>query len=146
MSVTSPSQYKANKTKTIELPSFLEDGVTHPKFKIRKANSRLLMAFYDMIGVEGNDETISESEINTKMEAKLETTAGKKEMLELLDSIIINTVVEPKVVSGVAQADDELSVDDIELIDQRAILEQVIIFTGATAKGEEVRKKSRRTR
>jgi hypothetical protein len=48
-----------------------------------------------------------------------------KKYLELLDLIVLNSVVEPKVVASGQQADDAISVDDLDDLDKQFVMQYV---------------------
>jgi len=122
---TSASEYKTGKTKVITLPSFLSDGKTHPEFKIRKPNARAYARLLTVLDV-GETAGLTKEQIKGLTAEKFSTYEGKIALLEALDSVIVNTVVEPKVVLESTGSPNEVLVDDIPIDDQMAIVEYVL--------------------
>ena len=123
MEVTEAKEYLAQQRKMVTLPS----GFV---FEIRKMPPMVYARMKDLIGVGPND---SPEGIEEKVEK------GQQEMMEL---VVPRCVVRTKIVLE-NPAEDELSLDDLEIEDFLALLEEISEFSGISEEGIQERESFR---
>ncbi len=124
MEVTTVKEYIAKQRKMVELPS----GFV---FEIRKMSPLTFTKMFELIGVRPNE---------TKEETEEKIQGGLQEILEL---VIPVCVVNPRIVLGLA-GENELSLDDLDMDDFLALLDEITEFSGLGKEDVEERESFRR--
>ncbi len=124
MEVTTVKEYVAKQRKKVELPS----GFV---FEIRKMSPLTFTKMFELIGV---------SSVDNEEETERKIQEGLQGILEL---VIPVCVVKPKIVIGDA-GEDELSLDDLDMDDFLALLEEITDFSGLDKESVEGRESFRK--
>ena len=121
---TSVEEYRKARVREIELPSVLEDGKTHPVFKIRKPNATVLIEFSSALGLEISEDI---ERIKESYKASLKTPEGQQKVSDGLRKLLVNCVVEPQL--SLVEEKDKLFVDDVDVDDQLRLLDAILETT-----------------
>ncbi len=124
MEVTTVKEYVAKQRKMVKLPS----GFV---FEIRKMSPLTFTKMFELIGVRPNE---------TEEETEKKVQEGLQGILEL---VIPVCVVRPRIVLGPA-GKDELSLDDLDMDDFLALLDEITEFSGLDKKSVEERESFRK--
>jgi len=141
LKATEAKAYSSGKTKPVTLPSTLPDG-SHPVFIIRKMPPKTAIKLLGLLKINiGVDlEAASKPEKALKKAMK---KLNAQNLLDVVNTVIPDCVVEPKVVLGNAEKADELSIDDIELDDLFHLFDEIWKWSGLTEKAAKERAKFR---
>jgi len=141
LKATEAKAYSSGKTKAVTLPSTLPNG-SHPVFIIRKMPPRTAIKLLSVlkINIEVDLEAADRPE---KALRKAIKNLDAQKLLEVVNTVIPDCVVEPKVVLGKAKRAGELSIDDIELDDLFHLFDEIWEWSGLTEKAAKERAKFR---
>ncbi len=126
-------RYRESRTRQVELPSVLSDG-THPVFTIRKIPRDSVLKIAEILGLTGMENPeVMEGALKTQ----LSSPEYRKRMVELMNEILIDCVVEPKL--GREAGEDTLSVSELDFADQIKLFREILSFSGVSLEAEERR-------
>jgi len=127
--VTTSKQYRAGKTKEVELPSVLEDG-GHPVFVIRKVPTKILIKLLSALDVKITPD-VEAAQLEGQVKEKLKDVDLGKLTADFLAEIIPVCVVEPKI-SLDENDKDAIFIDDLDPEDGLALFDEIFKFQGLT--------------
>jgi len=139
LKATEAKAYSSGKTKAVTLPSILPDG-THPVFIIRKMPPRTAIKLLGVLKINVDIDLEAKPEKALKRAMK---DLDAQKLLEVVNIVIPDCVVEPRIVPGKAEGTDELSIDDIELDDLFHLFDKIWEWSGLTEKAAKERAKFR---
>jgi len=148
LKVTSPATYRRSisaKEIPFALPSILENG-KHPVFILKPPDIPEFLKLFKALNIELNiptEEDLAKNtidEIKDRMQKQLEEINILENLDVIVDTMVINCVVRPKVVRSNPKK-DELAVSEIVFEDKMAIFEKIWSLS-PLSKEEESKRKS----
>lgn len=121
--------YREKRRKTVEAPS-------GDKFTIRKPGARAFTRLFEISGETGEmpeDIEYALSEEGLREGAKdILSERSPDELVTSMDALILECVIDPKIVADETNNDDELWIEEIDMLDYFFLFREITEFAGVT--------------